>query len=388
MTPTCALIGAGWGAELVGAPTWTVRTLDELDPRDPFTDVRRCADDPSWWVGAVSYDVGRLIEPSATALPRDGVPAADDRAVPALALARVEPGGTFTPAGGYTVGAFSSHTGRERYIDDVARSVELIHAGDCFQVNLAHRLSAPIEGDARAMSAALFERLHPGFGAHLELPGHTIVSVSPELFLRYDAPTRRVETRPIKGTRPVESPAGELERAEKDRAELAMITDLMRNDLGRVAQRGSVRVDEERTLEDHAGTLGVRHASSLVSCTLDDGVGLAELLSATFPPGSVTGAPKVRSMQVIDALEPVRRGFYCGCIFLIAPDGSMTASVPIRTLTIDHARSVVDLPVGAGIVADSDPQAEWDETMTKARAIVGAITAGATSGTPGSVAHA
>ncbi|GAB4547879.1 MAG: hypothetical protein Tsb0013_08010 [Phycisphaerales bacterium] len=373
MSGLCRLVGEGWGGDVVGAPTWTVRALADLDPRDPLADLRSACASGATHVGYVSYDVRALLEPSSGALDADGAPAIDDRNAPALAIARLDDAPDERALGGYAVSGFASTTGRQGYTAQVERCVGLVHAGDCFQANLAHRLTAHFDGDARALAHALFERTRPAFGALLELAGHTIVSVSPELFVSFDARTRRVVTRPIKGTRPAETPAADLERAEKDTAELAMITDLMRNDLGRVAAPASVRVDTERALDTHAGELGVRHASSTVSCTLARGLDGADLLARTFPPGSVTGAPKVRAMQIIDALEPVRRHAYCGTIFVIRPDGSLVSSVAIRTLTVDHAAGVIDLPVGAGIVADSDPEAEWDETMTKARAIVRAI---------------
>lgn len=381
----CLLSGEGWGGDVLGTPSWTVRTLDDLDPRDPFADLRD--PDGATRVGFISYDVRTLLEPSAHALDRDGAPALDDRHAPALAIARLDTSGAPT-LGDYSVSEFVSATGREGYEAAVARCVDLIHAGDCFQANIAHRMSASFVGDARALARALFGRTRPAFGALLELPGQTIISVSPELFLDYDARTRRVVTRPIKGTRPLETHPDDLEHAEKDGAELAMITDLMRNDLGRVAAPACVRVERRRDIEEHAGELGVRHASSTVSCTLAGGATVADLLAATFPPGSVTGAPKVRAMQIIDALEPVRRHAYCGTVFLLRPDGSLTASVAIRTLTLDHSTGTLDLPVGAGIVADSDPASEWEETQTKARAIVRAIQDGATPRTDAGVAHA
>ncbi|MEM1424582.1 MAG: anthranilate synthase component I family protein [Planctomycetota bacterium] len=378
MSAVCRLVGGGWGGDIAGTPDWTVRSMGDLDPRDPFADIRHACASGATHVGYVSYSVRTLLEPSGSALARDGAPATDDRGAPALAMARLDEAHDTAPGGAYAVGGFTSATGRDAYERQVARCVGLIHAGDCFQANLAHRLSAPFEGHARGLADALFGRTRPDFGALLELPTRTIVSVSPELFVSYDARTRRVVTEPIKGTRPAELPASELAGAEKDTAELAMITDLMRNDLGRVAAPGSVRVEHERALRAHAGALGVRHASSTVSCTLAPGLDAADLLTHTFPPGSVTGAPKVRAMQIIDALEPVMRHAYCGCIFLSCPDGSVTASVAIRTLTIDHERGVIDLPVGAGIVADSDPPSEWEETLTKSRAIIDAIRDGAT----------
>jgi para-aminobenzoate synthetase component 1 len=198
--------------------------------------------------------------------------------------------------------------------------------------------------------------------------------MSPELFLRVK-PDGTAITRPIKGTRPVDTPRAELAASEKDAAELAMIVDLMRNDLGRVAEIGSVSVAEDRVLETHTT---VHHGVAEVRAALRDDVEWTELLAATFPPGSVTGAPKVRAMQIIDELEDHERGFYCGAIGFISRSGDCALSVAIRTAQIgaeerggDDApptRSVV-YHAGCGIVADSHPEAEVAETHAKARAL-------------------
>ncbi len=398
-------------SSIVGVPaSWTVRTLADLDPRAPFADIAELAAHAAeqrsahqrggGWFVALGYELGRLVEPTARALAQDGPPPEDDRAWPALALARVDHGyrcldGAWTPFGeppafalpalpkGCSVEPFVSRTSQGAYEEAVARTVGYIRAGDIFQANITHRLSARWAGEPRALAARLFAQASPRFGAYAEIAAagrggraRTICSASPELFLSYDARTRRIETQPIKGTRPASAPAHALERSEKDAAELAMITDLMRNDLGRVAQLGSVRVESPRTIEQHAGDAGVQHASSAVSATLAPGRTLADLLGATFPPGSVTGAPKVRAMQLIDALEPVERGLYTGAIGWIDDSGDMTLSVAIRTCALTHdtpAAGTIDLSVGAGIVADSDPRSEWEETLTKARALVRAL---------------
>jgi para-aminobenzoate synthetase component 1 len=180
-----------------------------------------------------------------------------------------------------------------------------------------------------------------------------------------------VVTRPIKGTRPSSVDARELDESDKDRAELAMIVDLMRNDLGRVAEIGSVRVTEPRVLETHRT---VHHGVAEISARLRDGVTWRDLLAATFPPGSVTGAPKIRAMQIIEELEPHGRGFYCGAIGFIARSGHAGLNVAIRTAQIGAASGArgarpLVYHAGCGIVADSDPSAEVAETHAKARAI-------------------
>lgn len=293
-----------------------------------------------------------------------------------------------TSRGTYRVEPFASRTGRRAYERAVAMTVEAIHAGDIFQANIAHPLEARFEGDARAAFADLMATLGPGFGAYLEDRDDAgelkriVISVSPELFLRAARDTGgiTVTTRPIKGTRPAsEASSGELEASPKDHAELAMIVDLMRNDLGRVARFGSVRVTQPRVIErHHAGSID--HAVATVSARLREDATLADLMNATFPPGSITGAPKIRAMQIIDELEDEPRGFYCGTIALLSP-ALASMSVAIRTLTIEcepgssptDARGTITLPVGAGIVADSVPSDEWLETLDKARPIARAL---------------
>ncbi len=337
----------------------------------------------SGWIGFLSYELGRWIEPSAhAARTRD-----EASALPLIELHRVdrfEPLRGWAPAlpplAGAALTQVSSATGQSRFERDAARVVEYIRAGDVFQANLAHHLRGRLTIPPREAFARLLARADPWLGAYIEVASPAahrpaIASLSPELFLRTDAPdatgARRITTRPMKGTRPASIDPGELERSPKDRAELAMIVDLMRNDLGRVCRFGSVRVDHPRAIETHAGRAGVHQATATISGTLRDGVSFADVLRATFPPGSVTGAPKVRAMQIIDELEPVERGPYCGAIAHILDDGSATLAVAIRTavITPDAGPSPswsLNYAVGAGIVADSDPRTEWRETLAKA----------------------
>jgi anthranilate/para-aminobenzoate synthase component I len=195
-----------------------------------------------------------------------------------------------------------------------------------------------------------------------------LISNSPELFLRV-TPDRRVITRPIKGTRP-RLPGMEIELRDslKDQAELNMIIDLERNDLGRVCEVGSVRVSEPRSIEAHPT---VYHGVATVEGKLRPEVTFVDLLRATFPGGSITGAPKIRAMQIIEELEPVRRGPYCGAIGYVAPDGTMEFNVAIRTMILKDG--MVHVPVGGGIVADSDPREEYEETLVKSRAMFAAL---------------
>lgn len=279
---------------------------------------------------------------------------------------------------------------RAEYLAAVARGVEYIHAGDCFQVNLSHRIRAGFRGSPRALFGAMLEAASPWYGAYLEVPTasglHAAMSVSPELFLDYRAATRSVTTRPIKGTRAGRTDPSELRSSIKDRAELAMIIDLMRNDLGRVCEIGSVRVDEEQAIERHGypGSLGypntgVHHGVATIRGTLRPDRSAADLLRATFPGGSITGAPKVRAMQIIEELEPKPRGLYTGAIGYLSDCGNISLNIAIRTAVVRAGQ--LTFGAGAGIVADSIPEQEWQETLDKA----GFLSSVATTHAPTSV---
>jgi len=266
---------------------------------------------------------------------------------------------------------------REAYLDAVRRAVAYIHAGDVFQVNYAHEFRAAYRGDPLALYLALREHNPAPYCAFLDLGrGAAVLSTSPELFLRVRG--REVVTRPIKGTRPRgadeaadERLKEELRASEKDAAELAMIVDLERNDLGRVCAPGTVRVAADVVIESYAT---VHHRVAEVRGELEEGFDRVDLLRASFPGGSITGAPKVRAMEIIDELEAGRRGPYTGAIGLLSDDGSMDLNIAIRTPVL--ARGEVRVHVGGGIVADSDPEAEYDETLAKGRAIFRALGAG------------
>ncbi|GAB4386850.1 MAG: aminodeoxychorismate synthase component I [Phycisphaerales bacterium] len=279
-------------------------------------------------------------------------------------------------AGAYRLELHDPQAARRAFERGVRRVLSYIRAGDVYQVNLTHRLTGRLIGCPRAFAADLLASACPWHGAYLESEDHSgrrraIVSASPELFIRFDAPSRHVQTRPMKGTRPIASSEAELASSAKDRAELNMIIDLMRNDLGRVCRLGSVRVASAFNLEHHADS--VLQSTATVCGSLNAGVHACELLRATFPPGSVTGAPKIRAMQIIEELEPVARGPYCGSIGRQSPDGSLAMNVAIRTALLTETDRpgewLLDFPVGAGIVADSDPEQEWNETLTKAQVL-------------------
>jgi len=255
---------------------------------------------------------------------------------------------------------------RSRYVEAIRRALHHIVEGDIYQVNLSHRFHTPYNGDPYGLFLELF-RINPApFFAYLDAGPFQVISSSPERFLQVRG--GEVETRPIKGT----LPRGDTEAADrmnrerlmqsaKNRAELAMITDLLRNDLGRVCQLGSVRVREAARLEAYAN---VFHLVSVVTGTLPPDRGCVDLLRAAFPGGSITGCPKIRSMEIIDELEPTARSVYTGNIGYLGWDGAMDMNIAIRSLI--KKGDDLYFQVGGGIVYDSDPLLEYEETLHKA----------------------
>lgn len=267
-------------------------------------------------------------------------------------------------------GAVTSNFDAAAYARAFARIHQYIRDGDCYQVNLAQRFSASAEGDAWSAFETLRQYSPAPFSAYLNTPYAQILSASPERFLQVEEGS--VETRPIKGTRPRgQSPeadsewARELSQSEKDRAENLMIVDLLRNDLGRVCRPGSVRVPALFTLESFSN---VHHLVSTVTGQLDDKQDAISLLRACFPGGSITGAPKLRAMQIIEELEPQRRGLYCGSIGYIGHNGRMDVNIAIRTLIFNQGH--IRCWAGGGIVFDSAESAEYLETFNKATAML------------------
>ncbi|MFO7571371.1 MAG: anthranilate synthase component I family protein [Gaiellaceae bacterium] len=241
---------------------------------------------------------------------------------------------------------------------------EAIARGDVYQVNLVQHLSAPFSGDVVAVAQAL-RHLRPLHPEPLVADGWAVVSASPELFLARRG--RRLWTMPIKGTRPIGAEA-ELAGSDKDAAEHVMIVDLERNDLSRVCEAGSVRWPELMTTRQLAG---VAHMVSTVEGTLREGVGLADALDATFPGGSVTGAPKIAAVDLIAQLEPVGRGASMGATGRIRGNGDFDLALTIRTFAVAEGR--IHLWVGGGIVWDSEPAAEVEESWTKAAPLLEAL---------------
>jgi para-aminobenzoate synthetase/4-amino-4-deoxychorismate lyase len=259
------------------------------------------------------------------------------------------------------------------HLTAVSRCRRRIHDGEIFQANICLRLGSTWEGRAGELLARALETVSPAYGAAFDTPDGGVASLSPELFLRRRGDA--VATAPIKGTversaDPVRAAATRawLQRSAKDAAEHVMIVDLMRNDLGRVCQYGSVRAPREPTVEPHPG---LWHLVSRVQGRLRPGVGNGELLRATFPPGSVTGAPKVQALRVISELEGTGREVYTGAIGYASPVAGLELNVAIRTLEL--AGGQLWLGAGGGIVADSDPANELDEALAKARPIAAAI---------------
>lgn len=290
-------------------------------------------------------------------------------------------------------------TSRRTYLEQIGKVRSLIAAGDCFQANISQGFSADLNPAVTPFDVflALLAESQAGFSAFFQLDGQAVVSNSPERFVSVRAVSGgfEVETRPIKGTRPRgRSPdedarlASDLISSVKDRAENLMIVDLMRNDLSRVCLAGSVKVPQLFRLETFAN---VHHLVSTVTGRLKPGLAGIDVLRATYPGGSITGAPKIRAMQIISEIEAVPRGPYCGSMLWLSPDGAMDASILIRTLACEQGRAAwtARFRSGGGIVIGSDPEDEFLETLHKAArlgAVLGGIEAHADERAPAELA--
>lgn len=373
---------AGGGAIVGCAPT---RLLEAADPFEKLEDLPAPAGEASvggGWFGWLGYGLGARVERLPPRPPRP-IPLPDAHLAFYDHVLRMDPDGTwwFESLTGDAaplarlealIAAAPSPTPPARaqfelhgggHVAAVADCVERIAAGEIFQANLCLRLDAAWEGDVAQLFAAAAPKLAPDYAACFVTPWGGIASLSPELFLRRVG--RTVTTGPIKGTAP--GPDA-LQDSEKDRAEHVMIVDLMRNDLGRVAAYGSVVAPPVPELQPHSG---VWHLVTDVHATLATGHGDADLLRATFPPGSVTGAPKVQALHVISELEATGREVYTGAIGFASPHAGLELSVAIRTF--EHRAGRLWLGAGGGIVADSDPHAELEECFVKARPLISAI---------------
>ena len=273
--------------------------------------------------------------------------------------------------GAEKIGLRSTFT-REGYLQAVSQVREYIVAGDIFQANLSQRFQSPWMNAPYELYRKLRLRNPAPFAAYLDFGDVAVLSASPERFLRLDEDRRHIETRPIKGTRPRglgpmhDAALGRaLAESQKDRAENVMIVDLLRNDLSRVCRPGTVRVPELFALEHHPT---VHHLVSTVVGEIEAGASAFDLIRAAFPGGSITGAPKVRAMEIIAELEPTQRAVYCGSIGYVSITGAMDTSIVIRTYLALNGH--VYFQAGGGIVADSDPELEYRETLDKARGLI------------------
>jgi para-aminobenzoate synthetase component I len=335
------------------AKAWLISTgLPETDPSDR---VRRAETRAAWVVDRLAGGA-------------EAAPAIPCGQAPAQAMAP-----SYPVEGGWWPDSLplrSSFTHRA-YLAEVSKVREYIFAGDIFQANVSQRFEAPCTEPPWSFYRRLRAHNPAPFAAFMELPDAAVVSASPERFLHVD-PSGHVETRPIKGTRargfgPEHDAAlGQaLTESAKDRAENLMIVDLMRNDLSRVCAAGSVRVSELFSLERYAT---VHHLVSTVVGDLSPGKDALDALRLAFPGGSVTGAPKLRAMEIIAECEPSRRGVYCGSIGYWSVTGALDTNIAIRTAVVRNGR--VYFSAGGGIVADSDPEQEYRETLDKARAMI------------------
>ncbi|WP_253865420.1 aminodeoxychorismate synthase component I [Aeromonas sobria] len=272
-------------------------------------------------------------------------------------------------------GSWQSNMSRAEYGEKFARIQEYLAAGDCYQINLTQRFSAPYQGDEWQAYCLLAAANKAPFSAFIRLPDSALLSLSPERFLLLDG--RHIETKPIKGTRPRHpDPATdrqvalELAQADKDRSENLMIVDLLRNDIGRVSRPGSVSVPHLFMVESFPA---VHHLVSTIHGELDARWQGVDLLRACFPGGSITGAPKIRAMGIIEELEPQRRNAYCGSIGYLSQHGRMDTSICIRTLIAEAGR--MHCWAGGGIIADSDADSEYQETYDKVARILPPLSA-------------
>lgn len=271
------------------------------------------------------------------------------------------------------IGDWQSNMTQASYASRFGRVQEYLLSGDCYQINLAQRFNAPYQGSEWQAYTKLEAANQAPFSAFIRMPNSAIISVSPERFL--ELKDNVIETKPIKGTRPRsqnteldQANAHDLQTAEKDQAENLMIVDLLRNDIGRVASPGSVHVPKLFDIESFPA---VHHLVSTIRADLDTQYSAADLLRACFPGGSITGAPKVRAMQIIEELEPHRRSAYCGSIGYISRHGRMDTSITIRTLVAEDNKLYAW--AGGGVVADSDCAAEYQETLDKLSKILPAL---------------
>ena len=386
--PIVALIGNGiharWSRWSIIAPATGERL--SLDGPDAMAKLRARMEScegtallPNW-IGYLGYELGLAIEPAVASLPEQQWPLVDlvwcDKALVHDAKSDTwwSVGGLEVPefvsrkSGDVSCSTLTDENGDASFTEAVKCAIEYIHAGDIFQANMTRRFTANVDGDIRGAALSMLGKPGGWFGAWIEFPddGRFLLSMSPELFLQVHAQTGEIITRPMKGTRPEQDAPEELLQSGKDAAELHMIVDLMRNDLGRVCSFGSIEVRQARTLEKHPT---VWQCVGEVRGKLRKDATMCDVLEATFPAGSITGVPKIRAMQIIDELEESPRGPYCGAIGLLG--NSSMLNVGIRTALFTGSQDPSNFQgnltysTGCGIVAESDPIAELEESEVK-----------------------
>lgn len=360
-------------AMLFRDPVGVVRADSLADVLPALAQVEAATNSGLHAAGYLSYAAGHAFEPRlAGYAPREG----DDGPLLWFGLfdapldfpSHAVPG-LLPPPGGASIGPVSPLISRADYDRAIGRVLDYIRAGDIYQANLTFLAQVPVEGDPLAAYAAIRPNAAAGFGAVVRHDGRHILSFSPESFFSLE--DGRIETRPMKGTARREADGARdavaiatLAADPKQRAENLMIVDLLRNDISRVTQAGSVQVPHLFRVETYPT---IHQMISIVEGRLREGLGPVDVLRALFPCGSITGAPKLRAMEVIREVERFGRGLYTGSIGHIAPDGTARFNVAIRTISLESGATRGILGLGSGIVADSEPDAEWQECLDKAR---------------------
>ncbi|MBZ4021352.1 aminodeoxychorismate synthase, component I [Rhodobacter sp. TJ_12] len=344
-------------------PVSVIRADSPADVDRAFAEIAAAQAAGKWLAGMLSYELGYLFSPKLAPL----VPETRDLPLMLFGVydAPAPPKAPVSPS--VAAPQFTPAISQAEYLAAFDRVQAYIAAGDTYQINLTFPQTAPCSADPRALYARLKAVQPVGHGVLVEAGDFALLSRSPELFFAIDA-ARQATVRPMKGTVPRgadpladEAAAAWLHGSEKNRAENLMIVDLLRNDLSRISEIGSVRVPALYDIESYRT---VHQMTSTVIARLRDGVDFRAICAALFPCGSVTGAPKIRAMQIIHELETAPRGAYCGGIGWIAPDGAMEFNVAIRTLCLRDG--VATLNVGGGVVHDSEGAAEWAEALSKA----------------------
>ena len=345
-------------------PVFTIVAENLRDVPQAICDAQTAAEDGYWVVGMISYDAGPAFD--------DAIRSSRIRRVPLVSFgAFTSPNISSAPkeSGGYDVGPWVPNRSHSAYLTTIRTIRQLIAAGETYQVNHTIRLRSDFSGDPRGLFGDLIRAQQSNHAAFLDLGDRAVCSSSPELF--FSRNKNQFTCRPMKGTigrhpDPVwdELASSHLSRSEKDLAENTMIVDMVRNDLSRIAEPGSVKVPFLHTVESYPT---VHTLTSTV--TAESTAKFPEILKALFPAASITGAPKVRTTEIIEALEGDGRGIYTGSIGALAPDGTMEFNIAIRTIWIDKERERAEYGVGGGIVWDSDPNEEWREVEQKSRVL-------------------